>query len=127
MLDQLKEIREKLNQLIHEVERLEDSLKSEEIIIEKKDFKFIKRRGTGGYGSDNWQIFEFKEGIFFDLHDHVRDEYQYHTFKSLLDGTLKRIILLKRKHPLKYKSGKIVTHKLEDKYDTILRDTYNNV
>jgi len=127
MLEQLKEIKEKLNQLIQEVEKFENSIHAEEIIIERKDFKFIKRIGTGGSGYDSWHIFEFKNGVFFDLHDFEKDEYQYNTLKGLLDGTLERIILIKRKYPLKYKSGKIATHKLEEKYDTLLRDTYKNL
>lgn len=57
MLEQLKEIKEKLNQLIQEVEQLENSIHGEEIIIEKKDFKFIKRLGTRNNPSR--QVFKY--------------------------------------------------------------------
>jgi hypothetical protein len=36
MVEKLKEIKEKLNLLIQEVERYENALKGEEVIIEKK-------------------------------------------------------------------------------------------
>jgi hypothetical protein len=43
MLNQLKEIKEKLNQLIQEVERLENAIHGEEVIIEKKILNLLRK------------------------------------------------------------------------------------
>ena len=128
MLEQLKEIKEKLNLLIEQVEQLENSIHVEEIIIQKKDFKFLKRLGN----RDALQVFQFTEGVVFQilgkdatgLSDHYK--YQYSIFKALLDDKLERIILLKRKKDLQTKEGFLITHEVENEVDTKLRDNYRS-
>jgi hypothetical protein len=128
MLEQLKEIKEKLNSLIQEVENLESAIHEEEIIIEKKDFKFLKRLGN----RDALQVFQFTEGVVFQvlgkdatgLSDHYK--YQYSIFKALLEDKLERIILLKRKKELQTKEGYLITHEIENEVDTKLRDNYRS-
>jgi hypothetical protein len=128
MLEQLKEIKEKLNLLIEQVEHLENSIHEEEIIIEKKDFKLLKRLGN----RDAFQVFQFTEGVIFQilgkdatgLSDHYI--YQYSIFKALLEGKLERIILLKRKTTLQTKEGDLITHEIENEVDTKLRDNYRS-
>jgi hypothetical protein len=128
MLEQLKEIKEKLNLLIEQVEHLENSIHEEEIIIEKKDFKFLKRLGN----RDAFQVFQFTEGVVFQilgkdatgLSDHYI--YQYSIFKALLEDKLERIILLKRKKELQTKEGYLITHEIENEVDTKLRDNYRS-
>jgi hypothetical protein len=128
MLEQLKEIKEKLNSLIQEVENLESAIQVEEIIIQKKDFKFIKRL-------DNWydfQILQFNEGVVFEIlgkdntnqNDHWK--YTYSIFKALLEDKLERIILLKRKADLHMREGYLITHEIENEVDTKLRDNYRS-
>lgn len=123
MLEQLKEIKEKLNQLIQEVEKLENSIHGEEIIIEKKDFDKLKRIGS----TDHVQVFQFFNGPLFILRPDTGDEYQSSIFKALLDKSLDRIILLKREKLLRIKVDSeevLITHKVEDIIDTKLRDSY---
>jgi hypothetical protein len=128
MLEQLKEIKEKLNSLIQEVENLENAIHGEEIVIEKKDFKFLKRLGH----SDFLQVFQFTEGVVFQiagwdstrLNDHGK--YQFSIFKALLEDKLERIILLKRKADLQTKEGFLITHDVEMEVDTKLRDNYRS-
>jgi len=127
MLEQLKEIKEKLNELIQEVERLENSIHGEEIILEKKDFDKLKRIGTRG----KWQVFQFFNGPVFELksetgneHDYYR--YEFSIYRALLEGSLDRIILLKRNTEFKTNEGYIITHDIEKEVDTKLRDTYRN-
>jgi hypothetical protein len=130
MLEQLKEIKEKLNLLIEQVEQLENSIHEEEIIIEKKDFKFLKRIGDSGYSST---VFQFsKEVVFLIRSDNAGltlnsdAQYQYSIFKGLLDDELDRIILLKRKVNLRTSEGFLITHNVENEIDTKLRDNYRS-
>uniref|UniRef100_UPI0040474EF6 hypothetical protein n=1 Tax=Algoriphagus sp. TaxID=1872435 RepID=UPI0040474EF6 len=128
MLEQLKEIKEKLNLLIEQVEHLENSIHEEEIIIEKKDFKLLKRLGD----RDPFQVFQFTDGVVFQVLgkdktnyiDHWK--YTYSIFKALLDDKLERIILLKRKENLQTKEGFLITHDVEMEVDTKLRDNYRS-
>lgn len=128
MLEQLKEIKEKLNLLIEQVEQLENSIHGEEIIIEKKDFKLLKRLGD----RDALQVFQFTDGVVFqvlgkDNTSHIDYwKYTYSIFKALLDGKLERIILLKRKKELQTKEGYLITHEVENEVDTKLRDNYRS-
>ena len=125
MLEQLKEIKEKLNSLIQEVENLENAIRGEEIIIEKKDFKFLKRIGNRG----DYQVFQFTEGVIFEIlgktysshTDHMK--YTFSIFKALLEDKLERIILLKRKEDIQIGSF-LITHEVENEVDTKLRDNY---
>jgi hypothetical protein len=128
MLEQLKEIKEKLSQLIQEVERLENAVHGEEIIIERKDFDKLKRIGDRGV----MQIFQFFDGPVFELNgqegsqsDHYR--YEFSIFKALLEGKLDRIILLKRNNEIKTKEGYTITHDIEKEVDTKLRDAYRKI
>lgn len=133
MLVQLKEIKEKLNLLIQEVERYENALKGEEVIIEKKDFQFIKRAGR--IAESDSHLFEFLDGVFFRLYGvpptfillkslSLELEYQYSIFKALQENRLQRIVLLKLKEPVTTKNGSIITHKIEQEIDTKLRENY---
>lgn len=129
MLEKLKEIKEKLNLLIQEVEQLENSIHGEEIIIEKKDFKFLKRIGKRG----SLQVFQFFEKVVFELagDDKINyaghSKYEFSIFKALLEGSLDRIILIKISEEVKTKEGFILTHKLEEEVDTKLRDAYRGI
>ena len=131
MLEQLKEIKEKLNLLIEQVEKLENSIHGEEIIIEKKDFKFLNRLGFRGAYS-TYHVFQFTEGVVFEIvgkdSTGLTDDakYEYSIFKALLDGKLERIILLKRKKDLQTKEGFLITHEVENEVDTKLRDNYRS-
>jgi hypothetical protein len=125
MLEQLKEIKEKLNLLIQEVENLENSIHGEEIIIERKDFDKLKRVGTRG----KWQVFQFFNGAVFELNGEDGGsmeiyKYEYSIFKALIEGNLERIILIKRKEEIKTKEGFIITYDLEQEVDTKIRDAY---
>jgi hypothetical protein len=128
MLEKLKEIKEKLNSLIQEVENLESAIQVEEIIIQKKDFKLLKRLGD----RDALQVFQFTDGVVFqvlgkDNTSHIDYwKYTYSIFKALLDGKLERIILLKRKKELQTKEGYLITHEIENEVDTKLRDNYRS-
>ena len=129
MLEQLKEIKEKLNLLIQEVENLENSILGEEIIIERKDFDKLKRVGTRG---EWWQVFQFFNGAVFELNGEYGSsmeiyKYEYSIFKALIEGNLERIILIKRKEEIKTKEGFIITYVLEQEVDTKLRDTYRGI
>ncbi len=120
MLEQLKEIKEKLNQLIQEVERLENAVLSDEVILEKKDFKFIKRFGTR-YNKNELHVFQYSESIFFQLYGlegSLIDDYKYENliFKSLIE--MEKIIVTN--------DGYTLTHFLEKELDTKLRDAYRN-
>ena len=125
MLEQLKEIKEKLNLLIQEVEQLENAIHGEELIIEKKDFKLMKRKGR--IHNSNSHIFEYFGGVVFTLSDNVNDTYLYSMFMGLLDGTLPKIILIKREQPFITKEGYKLTHLVEQELDTKLREAYRNV
>ena len=128
MLEQLKEIKEKLNLLIEQVEHLENSIHGEEIIIQKKDFKLLKRLGD----RDPFQFFQFTDGVVFQVlgKDNTSYidywKYTYSIFKALLDDKLERIILLKRKENLQTKEGFLITHEIENEVDTKLRDNYRS-
>jgi hypothetical protein len=128
MLEQLKEIKEKLNLLIEQVEQLENSIHGEEIIIQKKDFKLLKRLGDRG----SYHVFQFTEGVVFEIlgkdNSGLTDygKYLYSIFKALLDDKLDRIILLKRKSVLQTKEGFLITHDVENEVDTKLRDNYRS-
>jgi hypothetical protein len=129
MVEKLKEIKEKLNLLIQEVEQLENSIHGEEIILERKDFKFLKRIGERG----SFQVFQFFEDVVFDLagednpnYVSCHYKYQYSIFKALIEGNLDRIILIKRKEKLQTKDGFLITHDVEKEVDTKLRDNYRN-
>lgn len=128
MLEQLKEIKEKLNSLIQEVENLENAIHGEEIVIEKKDFKFLKRLGVRGA----YHVFQFSEGVVFEIrgmdNPGITDnaKYEYSIFTALLEDKLERIILLKRKADLQTKEGFLITHDVEMEVDTKLRDNYRS-
>lgn len=102
------------------MENLENSIHGEEIIIERKDFKLLKRIGY----SQGAYVFEYFGGITFFLSHKEDNSYQYSIFKALLDGNLERIILLKRKEKYQTKEGFFVTHIIEQEVDTKIRDAY---
>ncbi len=134
MLEQLKEIKEKLNLLIQEVERLENSIHGEEVNIEKKDFQFIKR--VGRIAESDSHLFQFLDGVFFRLYGvsptsillkeslSLELKYEYLIFKALQENRLQRIVLLKLKEPVTTKNGSLITHKIEQEIDTKLRENY---
>jgi hypothetical protein len=125
MLEQLKEIKEKLNDLIQEVERLENSIHGEKIIHEKKDFKFIKRLGTRN--NPPRQVFQYLNQVIFQLHSsenaYSASKYETSIFNKLIDGTLERLILLKKASSLT-NDGFTISHQVEEELDTKLRDAY---
>ncbi|MCH6198561.1 hypothetical protein MMU07_03145 [Aquiflexum sp. LQ15W] len=133
MLEQLKEIKEKLNQLIQEVEQLENSIHGEEIIIERKDFKFIKR--VSRIADSDSHLFRYLNGVFFRLYGispsillgeslSLELKYEYSIFKALQENRLQKIVLLKLKEPVTTKNGSIITHKIEQEIDSKLRENY---
>jgi hypothetical protein len=128
MVEKLKEIKEKLNLLIQEVEQLENSIHGEEIILERKDFKFIKRIGTRN--NPPRQVFQYFDEIGFQLHReenaYSSSKYESSIFNNLVDGTLGRLILLKRASTITTNEGYTITHDVEDELDTKLRDAYRN-
>ncbi|MEB2786504.1 hypothetical protein [Algoriphagus persicinus] len=121
MLNELKEIKEKLNQLILEVERLENEIHGEEIIIETKDFKYLKKIGA----TDSSHVFEYLEGVIFTLPASSRTSpYKFSIFEKLYNKELDRIILLKRDTPFRGKNGYTITHNIEDEVGTKMRENY---
>lgn len=67
----------------------------------------------------------------FQLHSvessYSNSKYESLIFKKLIDGTLDRLILLKRDNPLTTNDGYTITHNVEDELDTKLRDAYRNI
>lgn len=126
MLYELKEIKEKLNQLILEVERLESSVHGEELIIEKLDFKYIKQ--IGKMNSYRY-VFEYLDGVFFELPNTPgsSNSYHYHfsIFKGLLSRDLDRLVLIKREKEYSH-NGFLITHEVEDSLNAKLRKNYRD-
>jgi hypothetical protein len=125
MLEHLKEIKEKLYQLIQDVEKLENAIHGEEIIIEKKNFDKLKRIGN----VERDHIFQFFNGPVFKLNSRPGngDDDQSSIFKALLDKKLDRIILLKLETSYKIRVNSVeilITHRIENEIDTKLRDSY---
>lgn len=127
MLEQLKHIKEKLNLLILEVEKIEKAIHGEETILERKDFKFIKRKGTYTEYNITRHVFEFFEGIVFSLPDDKSNSYLNTIFNNLINGTLERIILKRRIVPYNTKNGFLITHNVEQEVDTKLREAYREI
>ena len=122
MLNELKEIKEKLNQLIQEVERLEDSAHGEEIIIYNKDFKYLKRI-AGGYSDRIYHIYKYLDDVSFIIYEKGGIEYENMLFNKLLSKKLERLILIKKTKPDRVQTN-IITHTIENEIETRMRENY---
>lgn len=124
MVNDLKEIRDRLNLLVQEVERLESFLSQGELIIEKNDFKYLKEKGKlNSYR----HVFEFLNGVFFELPDTPGSSntysYEFSIYKGLLSGDLEKLVLLKLEKEYTHE-GFLITHKVEDRVNAKLREKY---
>ena len=120
MLNELKRIKEKLNQLIEEVEILEKSLSNDELIVGRNDFKKIKHKSKI---NSYLHKFEYVNGIFFILPSSGSNNYEISVYNKLMTGELDRIILVKKKTPYEDK-GDLINYELEEWHQTKLREIY---
>lgn len=116
MKDLLKNLREHLSALIEEIDNYTHA-NSEDIIISKEDFKYLKheRASSNNFRSE---IFSYKNEIYFKLN--MRDIYERSLYESIMEGKLDSLILLKLNKKINYLNYEI-KYEIESKQNTLLR------
>jgi len=119
MNDLLKSLREHLTAMIEEIDNYTHA-DSDNIIIYKKDFKFIKYNGKL---NSYIHVFEYKEDIKFTLRLSSSYPYELKIYKDITNGTLDFLILNKIKG---YSDGsQVINYSLEPVINTKLRNLYS--
>ncbi len=116
----------KINKLIQELHselgHYLDLTSQKELILEKKDFINIKLIGKSASSGD-WWTFEYLEFARFDLcieqKFSQRAIYLSEIHKSLENGTLERLILIR-----KFSGENYINYEIEEEFNTKIRDTY---
>jgi hypothetical protein len=116
----LIKIKAELENLLNTINDYLTESEKDEIVIFKEDFYKIRYLGERTKVKGVF-IFDFNNGAKFILNDynpHMREHYE-----KLINGELQRIILRKKQQIIEIDSWHI-NYELEDKIETILRDTY---
>ena len=120
MNNNLIKIKAELENLLNTINDYLTESEKDEIVIFKEDFYKIRYLGERTKVKGVF-IFDFINGAKFILNDynpHMREHYE-----KLINGELQRIILRKKQQIIEIDSWHI-NYELEDKIETILRDTY---
>jgi hypothetical protein len=121
MKDLLKNLRIHLSAMIEEIDNYTQA-NSEDIIIQKKDFKYLKSI----YGNNIPAIMEFKNNIKFAFWG--GSTYHSKLYNELLNGSLKELILIKiPEKDFKSYQGIKLNYKIESEVNTKLRKAYNPI
>lgn len=122
MYKKIKDIKDKLNELIAELEELEKKINGDEVIITAEDCKYIKWLGqTNSY----IHVFSYLEEITFTLRKSQSYHHDLKYYQNIFSNTLEKMILLKKGKP--HEDGDfLITHELEPERQTKLRNLYRS-
>jgi hypothetical protein len=118
MNQKLSEIQKQLETLNRLISEYLKSSEEERIVIKKEDFGKIKH--IGSVPKTDWHAFDYNNGCTFHLNGYA---YAKEHFVKLMDGTLDRLIIVKRNEPYEIHNY-LFNYQLEDIEKTKLFDLY---
>lgn len=96
---------------------------SDDIIISKESFKYLKHDRASRFNS-NFECFSYKNGIYFRFQ--MNDIYEKSLYERIMEGKLDSLILVKLDKGFTYLNHKI-QYEIESKQNTLLRKEYRPI